>query len=132
MSATREPGRAPVSAKVTAHSAALAWRSWKVNLRSSKSSATRSRSVLARFLNTSCSVRMCVALQVEEARHLSGREQYGTEVSWQGERRAEQPVEHGRALDVPVQRMVGGEADAGEHLLAVSGRDPARSTPNCL
>ena len=45
---------------------------------------------------------------------------------------AEQLVQHDRPPDEEVQRVLGGEADAGQHLLAVAGRapgGPARRTP---
>ena len=66
--------------------------------------------------------------QLDEGRHPARGEELAPEVEGDLVGRSEQAFEHHRALEKAVKRMVGGEADPGEHLLAV-GRNRARGAP---
>src|SRR5262245_35553090 len=57
--------------------------------------------------------------ELDESRHLSRFQQLAAEVEHDLVGRAEQPFERHRPLQVPVIRVVRGEPDPGEHLLAV-------------
>src|SRR5262245_19904532 len=66
-------------------------------------------------------------LELDEPRHLSRLQELTAQVQHDLVGRAEQPLERHRALQVPVVRVVGREADPGEHLLAVHRHDPGRA-----
>ena len=55
------------------------------------------------------------------------REQLASEVEHDLVGRTEEPFERHGALEVPVERMVGREPDAGEHLLTLRGHGPPGS-----
>ena len=69
-----------------------------------------------------------VRSQLDQRRHPARGEQLAPEVDGDLVGRSEDSFERHGPLQQPVKRMIGREADAGEHLLAVRG-DRARGAP---
>ena len=68
--------------------------------------------------------------EVDEGRHRTRDEHVPADVDDELVDGSEDTVEQHRALHVPMERVLGGEADAREHLLAVA-RDGARGASRC-
>jgi hypothetical protein len=72
--------------------------------------------------------RIAPSPSLDQRRNAARGEQLPPDVQDDLVRRSEEPLERDRPLQEPVERMLRGEADAGEHLLAVSGHRARRAS----